>query len=70
MRMYAKAIFGTLAILFALNSSLAIMNGNLKSGLTPGWIDFAMAHPTVFAFILVIGGLLIGEPFIEAVSNS
>jgi len=67
---YIKGGFAILALLLAYSSAMTIMNGNLKEGLTPGWIDFATSHPTIFALLLVIGAMLIGAPFIQAVSNA
>lgn len=58
-----------LAALFAFGSATAIMQGDLKSSLMPVWIDFAIAHPTLFAFVLVGGTLLIGAPFVAAAGN-
>ncbi|WP_439027034.1 hypothetical protein [Haloarchaeobius sp. DT45] len=66
---YIQAGFGVLAILFAYDTAMTIMGGNLEAGLTPGWVGFATAHPTLFAFILVIGAAVIGGPFIAAVEN-
>ncbi|WP_152418359.1 hypothetical protein [Halorubrum aidingense] len=67
---YIKAGFAILAVLLAYSSAMTIMNGNLKEGLTPGWIDFATSNPMMFALLLVIGGMLIGAPFLQAMSNA
>lgn len=67
---YAKAGFVIVAVLGALSSATSIMNGNFKQGFTPGWVDFATAHPTLFALILVGGAVLFGGPFLLAVENT
>jgi hypothetical protein len=68
-RGYIAGGFAILAVLFALDFATDILHGNLESRLTPGWIDFATAHPTLFAFILVVGAAVIGAPFVEAIEN-
>jgi hypothetical protein len=69
-RGYFAAGFAILATLFALGTYQDIIHGNLQSGLTPGWVDFAITHPTLFAFILVVGAAVFGGSFIAAVSNA
>jgi hypothetical protein len=67
---YLKAGFVVLAALFTIDTYTTIVNGNLKAGLTPGWMDFAVAHPMLFALALVIGAAVIGGPFVAAVENA
>lgn len=55
-RGYVVAGITVLTVVFALSTYQDIIHGNLKAGLIPSWIDFAIAHPTLFAFILVVGG--------------
>jgi len=69
-RGYIAAGFAILAVLFALSTYQDIIHGNLNEGLTPGWIDFAIAHPTLFALMLVAGAALFGGSFNAAVSNT
>jgi len=62
-REYAAVCCFTIAVLMAYSSATTIMQGNLKQGLTPWWIDFAISNPMLFAIILVGGTALIGAPF-------
>jgi hypothetical protein len=67
---WIRAGFLIFAALFALSTYNTILNGNLEAGLTPGWMDFAVAHPMLFAFILIIGAVVIGGPFVAAMENA
>lgn len=69
-RGYVAAGITVLTVVFALSTYQDIIHGNLKAGLIPSWIDFAIAHPTLFAFILVVGAALFGGSFIAAMSNA
>ncbi|WP_157972729.1 hypothetical protein [Haloprofundus halophilus] len=57
------------AMLGALRSASSALNGNLEQAFTPGWIDFAVAYPTLTALVLVGGTILFGGSFIAAVEN-
>ena len=46
------------AALGAYRSANSILRGDLKEGLTPGWTDIAIAHPEMFAIVVVVGVLL------------
>ena len=59
---YAGAGALIVATLLALDSLIEILNGNLKRGLTPGWVDFAISYPVLFAIIAVLGVAILGKP--------
>lgn len=67
---YAKGGLLILALLLAFDTATEIMHGNIEQGLTPGWTNFAIAHPTLFAFILVGGAATFGQAFIAVVDNA
>jgi hypothetical protein len=49
-----------IAALFAMGTVTTILNGNLKQGLTPGWVDFATANPVMFGGIVAVLALVFG----------
>lgn len=69
LRKGAIAFWAIVVLLLSLSTAVDIMNGNLKSGLTPGWVNFAISNPYLFTVILVAGTLLFGPIFAEAVDS-
>ena len=58
-------------VLIVAGRAISLLNGqtSLQSFLTPGWADFALANPEMFAGILIVGTLLLGGSFVTVVEN-
>jgi hypothetical protein len=58
-------------VLIVAGRAISLLNGqtSLQSFLTPGWVDFALANPELFAGILIAGTLLLGGSFVTVVKN-
>ena len=63
--------FVVIACVLIAGSVLSLLNGQLTltEFLTPGWTDFALEYPQLFAFGLVVGTLLFGDNFIAFVES-
>ncbi|QFU81671.1 hypothetical protein [Natronorubrum aibiense] len=49
--------------LLSLSTARDLLNGDMMA-LKPGWIDFAVAYPTVFAVLIVLLTLVFGGSFV------
>lgn len=60
-----------IAALLAYQTSIDVYRGDigLAEAFRPDWIEFAIANPILFAFILVIGTLLFGGAFVMLMEN-
>lgn len=61
------ALFLVSAAIIGLSSVLNLLHGRvtLEEFFRPGWTDFAIANPLVFAVIVVFGAILIGGAFVQ-----
>ena len=59
------------ALLYAFVTFNRALSGDitLAEAIEPAWLDFALANPTPFAIILILGALLFGPPFIAAAES-
>ena len=55
-----------IAALLALQTSTGLLRGEvtLREAFRPEWVNFALAHPMLFALIVTIGVLLLGGAFV------
>ena len=66
---------GTILVLVALvlvgEKALSLLYGemSLESFVTPGWTEFALTNPELFAWILIVGTLLFGARFVTFIEN-
>jgi len=67
---YVKVGALIVAVLLAFSSSIEILDGNFRKGFTPGWVDFAISHPVLFAIIAVLGVAILGKPAQAILENA
>lgn len=60
-----------IAALIAYGRAMGVLHGtvSLEQAFTPGWVDFAIAHPLFFALIAVGGTYLLGRAFVTFLEN-